>query len=268
MTGKILVPLKRRDRIEEVIPYLEEVASSGMRVVFLIPYPVKSWLYLRDHWVTTESAREAMLKGRKIMEAYSWELQKALAEQKVGLAREGLQRRKVEVAVDVYTGSLRRVIGDYSVNGNVHLVMMRARGSHLLMRLFSRTIFLFGLFKRPSSSPALLYRRLRFVSLGLPPLRERKENISALAHFFLKRFSLEAKKNFTEIAGEAQERLLAYDWPGNVRELANVMERAVVLGQGPKVTLQDLPPRIASAKPGIRSDSLSYRETTKSNEGW
>ena len=66
-------------------------------------------------------------------------------------------------------------------------------------------------------------------------MRERREDIPALANFFLHRFSTETKKNFTEVEQEAMKTLLAYDWSGNVRELANVIERAVVLGQGPKI---------------------------------
>ena len=76
-----------------------------------------------------------------------------------------------------------------------------------------------------------LYYRLNVVPITLPPLRERKEDIPELAQFFLQRFSKETKKACGEISLEAQERLLAYTWPGNVRELANVIERAVVLGQ-------------------------------------
>ena len=105
-----------------------------------------------------------------------------------------------------------------------------------------------------------LYHRLNVIPITLSPLRERKDDIAALAHFFMQRFSLEAKKNFTEISQEAQEKLLAYDWPGNVRELANVIERAIVLGQGPKITPSDLPPRISSAESIPRPDSLAYRE--------
>ncbi len=105
-----------------------------------------------------------------------------------------------------------------------------------------------------------LYYRLNVVPITLSPLRERKEDIPALAHFFMERFSKEAKKEFTEITRDAQEKLLAYDWPGNVRELANVMERAIVLGQGPKVTLRDLSPRIVATELETRSDSLLYRE--------
>lgn len=105
-----------------------------------------------------------------------------------------------------------------------------------------------------------LYHRLNVIPITLPPLRERKEEIPDLAHYFMQRSSKEAKKSFTGITKEAQEKLLVYDWPGNVRELANVIERAVVLGQGPKVALNDLPPRIVASPSRPRSDSLSYRE--------
>src|SRR2546428_1854615 len=81
-----------------------------------------------------------------------------------------------------------------------------------------------------------LYYRLNVIAIALPSLRERKEDVPILAHYFLQRFSSEAKKNFLDIAPSAGEKLLAYRWPGNVRELANVIERAVVLGEGPLLT--------------------------------
>ncbi|MEE9567785.1 MAG: helix-turn-helix domain-containing protein, partial [Candidatus Binatia bacterium] len=59
------------------------------------------------------------------------------------------------------------------------------------------------------------------------------------------------------------EKLLDYGWPGNVRELANVIERAAVLGSGPKIGLEDLPGRIAAGEPGASPDALSYREGMK-----
>ena len=79
-------------------------------------------------------------------------------------------------------------------------------------------------------------------------MRERKDDIPDLANYFLRKFSVETKKGFTAIGNEALERLVAHAWPGNVRELANVIENAVVLGQGPELTLHDLPAKIASAK--------------------
>jgi DNA-binding NtrC family response regulator len=105
-----------------------------------------------------------------------------------------------------------------------------------------------------------LYYRLNVIALTLPPLRERKEDIPILANYFLQRFASETKKNFSAIADLAQEKLLAYRWPGNVRELANVIERAVVLGEGPVLTVHHLPIRVLGGQPRNKPDELSYHE--------
>ena len=105
-----------------------------------------------------------------------------------------------------------------------------------------------------------LYHRLNVVPIMLPPLRERREDVPTLARHFLQRFSKEVKKNLSEISHEALNKLSAYDWPGNVRELANVMERAVVLGQGPEIAPHDLPARIVAAQSEPQSDGISYRD--------
>jgi len=104
-----------------------------------------------------------------------------------------------------------------------------------------------------------LYHRLNVIQINLPALKERKEDIPELSQYFVKKFSLETKRNFTGITGEALERLVAYDWPGNVRELANVIEQAVVLGQGPNILVTDLPARIVSHT-STRKPILCYRE--------
>jgi DNA-binding NtrC family response regulator len=106
-----------------------------------------------------------------------------------------------------------------------------------------------------------LFHRLNVVQIMLPPLRKRTEDIPALARHFLQRFSKEVKKNLSGISDEALGRLSTYDWPGNVRELANVIERAVVLGQGPEIAPHDLPARIVAAQSESRSDGVSYRES-------
>jgi DNA-binding NtrC family response regulator len=104
-----------------------------------------------------------------------------------------------------------------------------------------------------------LYHRLNVIPITLPPLKERKEDISSLTYYFTSRFSQEAKKTFSEISQEALEKLGTYEWPGNVRELANVIERAVVLGQGPRIELRDLPSRVAGTGPSSPAGNLSYR---------
>jgi len=104
-----------------------------------------------------------------------------------------------------------------------------------------------------------LYYRLNVIPITLPPLRERKEDIVELARFFLRRFSAETKKRFTEFTPEAEEKLAAYGWPGNIRELANAIERAVVLGQGPTVALHELPPRVVAAESRRAVDEIPYQ---------
>jgi transcriptional regulator with GAF, ATPase, and Fis domain len=74
-----------------------------------------------------------------------------------------------------------------------------------------------------------LYYRLNVVSLVIPPLRERKEDIPALLDHFIKKYGEENKKQIVGVAAEARDLLMRYSYPGNVRELENVIERAIVL---------------------------------------
>ena len=71
MAGQILVPFNSHLELEDIVSVIEEAPKPGMRVVFLIRYPVAPWAWFRDHWVTTESSRDAVLAGRKVIEKYS-----------------------------------------------------------------------------------------------------------------------------------------------------------------------------------------------------
>jgi transcriptional regulator with GAF, ATPase, and Fis domain len=95
-----------------------------------------------------------------------------------------------------------------------------------------------------------LYYRLNVICLYTPALRERREDIFELALCFLDHQARHTGKLVTHLEPEAVEALVAYDWPGNIRELENVLERAVVLADGPAVTLDDLPPEMR--QPGRR----------------
>lgn len=92
-----------------------------------------------------------------------------------------------------------------------------------------------------------LYYRLNVVSITLPPLRDRGDDIVELAVQFLRRASERTGKPVTHFDEEVLERFRAYAWPGNIRELENVVERAVVLADGTRLTLEDLPPALRSA---------------------
>ncbi|MBP7494495.1 MAG: sigma 54-interacting transcriptional regulator [Spirochaetales bacterium] len=84
------------------------------------------------------------------------------------------------------------------------------------------------------------YYRLNVLPLYIPPLRQRTEDIVALANFFLKKFNRETKKQIRGFSDHAMEILLSYAWPGNVRELENTVERAVVIARDEYITPQDL----------------------------
>jgi Nif-specific regulatory protein len=85
-----------------------------------------------------------------------------------------------------------------------------------------------------------LYFRLQVVELRIDPLRERRDDIPALAEFFLEKFVAKTGRPLRGYSAEALEKLVDYDWPGNVRELQNTIERAVILSRGDVVEPQDV----------------------------
>lgn len=94
-----------------------------------------------------------------------------------------------------------------------------------------------------------LFYRINVINIELPPLRERLSDIPLLAQHFLARTCEDAGKGSEGFAEEALSAMQRYNWPGNVRELQNVVERAVLLGRGPKVTLEDLPRELTLGQP-------------------
>ncbi|HEX2190886.1 MAG TPA: sigma-54 dependent transcriptional regulator [Longimicrobiaceae bacterium] len=95
----------------------------------------------------------------------------------------------------------------------------------------------------------LLYR-LRVIHLHLPPLRERRDDVPALAAHFLAEMAARHGLPARQLGERARRALLAYDWPGNVRELRNALERATVLAEGEVVEAEDLPPQVAGGSAG------------------
>ncbi|NUN48137.1 MAG: sigma-54-dependent Fis family transcriptional regulator [Candidatus Brocadiae bacterium] len=91
-----------------------------------------------------------------------------------------------------------------------------------------------------------LYYRLNIITINVPPLRTRREDIPLLLQHFLKRFAEEFRKDVREFSKEAMDKMMAYDWPGNVRELKNAVERAVLLGSGAVIGADE----IALGRPG------------------
>src|SRR5512136_1154074 len=112
-----------------------------------------------------------------------------------------------------------------------------------------------------------LFDRLNVVTITLPPLRERKEDIPFLASHFLQKFSEENHKNISHLSPEALEILTRYSWPGNVRELEHTIERAVIFSIHPMILPEDLPKKMFEETKGpaifIPEKPLSLRELEK-----
>ncbi len=118
-----------------------------------------------------------------------------------------------------------------------------------------------------------LYFRINVVTIPLPPLRERPEDIPVLAQHFLEKYSLQMNRPYRDFDPGAMDVLVRYPWPGNVRELANAIERALVVGKPPVVRAEDLPLRMVEGAVGPTGDSLAEVERAQITEilervGW
>ncbi|HEX7655190.1 MAG TPA: sigma 54-interacting transcriptional regulator, partial [Verrucomicrobiae bacterium] len=101
-----------------------------------------------------------------------------------------------------------------------------------------------------------LYFRLNVISVEMPPLRTRSNDVLRLAEHFLHHFATQSGRSLNGFAPDASQGLLAYSWPGNLRELRNAIERAVILARGPEITLADLP-REASCPPAAENGPVA-----------
>jgi DNA-binding NtrC family response regulator len=121
-----------------------------------------------------------------------------------------------------------------------------------------------------------LYFRLAVVSIELPPLRDRKEDIAFLSQAFCSNYSLLYKRNVSSISTQALNVMLEYDWPGNIRQLKNCIERSVVLAEDEEITLKDLPKEILAKANRIKENeqiidavdllSMEFQEAKKAFE--
>ena len=109
-----------------------------------------------------------------------------------------------------------------------------------------------------------LYYRLNIISIHIPPLRERKEDIPLLAEHFLAKFNQEVNRGVERISREAMDELMLHEWPGNVRELSNAVERAVVVCRTRTITPQDLP-IVTSLEKELKEKYFSLSDVEKNH---
>jgi DNA-binding NtrC family response regulator len=107
-----------------------------------------------------------------------------------------------------------------------------------------------------------LYFRLNVVTLSLPALRERRDDIPLLAYYFVRKFSTMMKRDVQDISTEAMQRLVDYDYPGNVRELSNFIERGIALAHGKTLDVQHLPQNLGSLSVRVFKPEMAATPTT------
>jgi Nif-specific regulatory protein len=118
-----------------------------------------------------------------------------------------------------------------------------------------------------------LFHRLNVVALSVPPLRDRRDDIPALARYFLDLSAARCRRRVAGISAEAERYLMNYYWPGNIRELENAIERAVVLGQSDSLLAEDLPETVLEAAaipevPGALQSSIAATKRQAIMAAW
>jgi len=151
MNKQILVPMKRNDRAEDFIPYVEKVARPGMKVVFMVPYPVDGF-----RWSTEEFGRKAIEEEKMLVRYYTWDTNLQKAKDRISSALKVLPAKGIEVAVDLYAGSVRSAVREYATKGDIHLIVTRAGIGQRIAGFLNGSSSLFDLFKRPTVSTVLL----------------------------------------------------------------------------------------------------------------
>jgi DNA-binding NtrC family response regulator len=112
-----------------------------------------------------------------------------------------------------------------------------------------------------------LYYRINVINVELPPLRSRVSYISTLAHSFLQQVREDSRREVTGFADDAMLTMERYHWPGNVRELQNVVERAVLLGKGPIITVADLPTEVRGSNGVVFTSAAGQKSLKEALEG-
>jgi len=142
----------------------------------------------------------------------------------------------------IQEGEFERVGGNAPIKTNVRIITATHRNIEEMLR--------------EKKFREDLYFRLNVVSVEIPPLRERREDIMLLAGYFLKMYNRENQRRIKGFSGDAEKKLSLYDYPGNVRELQNIIQRAVILSKGESIEENDIVIRHQQADSGSYGDSL------------
>ncbi len=151
------------------------------------------------------------------------------------------------------TRTIERIGGNESISYNGRIVAATNRDLGAMVRE--------GTFRED------LYYRLEGVTITMPPLRERREDIPELVLYFMRSAAEENERDVRTISREAMERLCGYSWPGNIRELRHCMERMVVLATGPELSCAELPESITKGEALMVTETVELAEVSSLVEG-
>jgi hypothetical protein len=157
MAAKILVPLKRHDRVEQIVQCIEKVAEPGASVVFLVHHPVNGFKWLQAYCGIAQCGLEKTFVIRRMMESYSLKTRAQLAQRRVFQTCKALHDMDLNITVDVYTGRLRKTLKSYENNGDTQLLIMRLGIAQRIMSFLHWVDAIGTMVRGPTSSVLLLY---------------------------------------------------------------------------------------------------------------
>jgi hypothetical protein len=156
MAAKILVPLKRHDRVEQIVQCIEKVAEPGASVVFLVHHPVNGFKWLQAYCGIAQCGLEKTLAVRRMIESYSLKTRIQLAQSRVFQTCAALYDMGLNIRVDVYTGSLRKTLKSYENNGDTQLLIMRPGIAQRIISFLHWVDAIGTMVRGPTTSSALL----------------------------------------------------------------------------------------------------------------
>ncbi|MGE5219215.1 MAG: hypothetical protein ACM3SP_19635 [Chloroflexota bacterium] len=156
--NKILVALEQHDRIEEIVPYVAEVAEPGASVVFLVRQGASGFKWLQAYCGIAQCGLEKSVAVRRMIESYSAKTRVQLAQRRVFHTCAALHATGLNFMVDVYTGSLRTTLRSYAKNGDVQLLVMRLGIGQRIMGFLQGVDSIGTMLRRPAALSVLLFQ--------------------------------------------------------------------------------------------------------------
>ena len=156
MREAILVPIDQCDPIEQIVPWVDNIAKPGMSVVFLVRSSVNNWAWIYAHVTAIQTGNVIALQTCNAQERARLEEEQQSAELKLAALRESLRRKGLETEVKIYAGGLKKTLANLTKDENVRFVMISGGRVNLFARLIGPVARFFNPFKRAGFSPLVL----------------------------------------------------------------------------------------------------------------